>query len=77
MLPRKANGTAMNIKRIYLRGLNIYFSGSHKDYTRNLIVYFGRFKFPIAGHLSSNLAAEKSTTHSLLKKSFKHKKENT
>jgi len=53
-----------------LRDWNNYFSGSNKDYTRNLIVYFRCFKFPKPGHLSSNLDAEKSTIHSLLKKIF-------
>jgi hypothetical protein len=53
-----------------LRDWNNYFSGSNKDYTRNLIVFFRRFKFPIPGHLSSNLDAGKSITHSQLKKNF-------
>ena len=49
----------------------------NKDYTGNLIVYFRSFKFPKPGHLSSLLDAEKSTTHSLLKKNFQTYKEDT
>jgi hypothetical protein len=56
---------------------NNYCSFINKDYTGNLIVYFRSFKFPKPRHLSSNLDAEKSTTHSLLKKNFQTYREDT
>jgi hypothetical protein len=60
----------MNINRNYQAEGSYSRLGSFNHETMNLIVYFGRFKFPKPGHLSANLDAEKSTTHSLLKKIF-------